>query len=320
MMNRGYLVAVFLWVVFPFGLVAQTRESLSFIDRCSFKTNAFEWLATVPNFGVEYDIVRTDFRKMSLALTGKCNWNTYHSLVPATVFDMSDIRPEFRYYFRTGNMKVSRPWWVMYLGPYMSYGTYTFKLGKKGLRGNAAGVGLSAGYVVPMYEYRKGTVDVELGLSVGLQMCQKDVFTYDPEGYSYIRLDEECRSWHMTPFPVLSEVRVAFAWRKESVRHQVHIDEQKVQAKVIYRKYLNLMHDDIDANLPLSLALEYDDMEKLERDLSDRSSYLAGENAIGNETYGFTKSDVKRLHRKVKSRCAEIRKVFLHSRSGGGVR
>ena len=26
------------------------------IDRWAFKTNAFEWLLTIPNFGVEYDL------------------------------------------------------------------------------------------------------------------------------------------------------------------------------------------------------------------------------------------------------------------------
>lgn len=318
-MNRKSIrIILFLFLALSPSLYSQDRTRLSFLDRSSLKTNVFEWLVTVPNFGVEFDVVRTEFKKMSLSLTGKCNWNTFHSLAPSTVFDMADVRPEFRYYFRTRNMKVSRPWLVMYLGPYMSYGTYTFKFGEKGIRGSAAGVGVSAGYVLPMYEYKKGAIDVDFGLSVGLQMCTRDVFSYNPEGYYYSKIESESRPMHFTPFPVLSEVRVAFVWRKESIRHQAHIDDAKLQKKENYSKYLKLMNDDIEANLPLSLALEYSDLEKLDKELGDRKTYLMGENAIGSAAYDFTRPDVKRLKKKVEARCKEVRRVFLKRKSNGG--
>lgn len=297
-------------MVMPYGLFSQEKTRLSFQDRWSVKTNAFEWLITVPNAGVEFDVFRNEHRKVSMSLTGKYNWYTYHTISPSTVFDMSDLRPEIRYYFRTKNTKICKPWWAMYAGPYLSYGTYTFKLFEKGIRGCAAGAGVSLGYVLPMYEYNRGAVDVELGFSVGAQMCEKDVFKYNSEQASYIKVDGECRPLHTTPSPILSELRVAFVWRKESIRHQVKIDAEKAQRKMTYKKHYSLMLEDIDANLPLSLAIEYRDYKSLSKEMEERCAYLTGENAIRSESYGFTSSDVKKLIRKVEQRRREVRRTF----------
>ena len=311
------MAIILLFIAFPSSLFSQEVKSYGFADRWSLKTNAFEWLATIPNAGIEYDFFRNKHQKVSLSVTAKYNWNTVHSQAPSTVFDMSDIRPELRCYFRTNNRKISKPWWVMYAGPYVSYGTYTFKLSSKGIRGASNGAGISAGYVIPMYEYGKGAVDMELGLSLGVQACKKDVFVHDPERYCYTRIDEECTPRHMTPFPVLSEVRVAFVWRKESIRHQVIIDVEKAQRKQAYKKHKSLMIDDIEANLPLSLAVESNDYDILDKELMERSLYLKGENAIRNEIYGFRSWDIRMLERKVKTRCQEVRSAFRRMKKGG---
>lgn len=291
-------------------LYAQERETVSFADRWSLKTNAFEWLVTVPNIGVECDVVRTEFKKMSLNLTAKYNWNTYHKIAPATVFDMFDVRPEFRYYFRTQNRNLSLPWWVMYAGPYVSYGTYTFKLSEKGIRGFASGVGVSAGYVIPVYEYKKGAIDVELGASVGFQVCTRDVFTHNPEGHYYTKLEESCKGLHVTPFPVISELRVAFVWRRQSIRYQVKVDTDAAERKARYQKYVTLMEEDIVANLPSDLGEQYQTVEQLKAEISARKQYLLGENAIRNAHYGFTPKTIKLLEKQVNKRVAELMREF----------
>lgn len=255
-------------------------------------------------------MARSEFKKMSISLSAKYNWNTYHKLAPATVFDMFDVRPEFRYYFRTKDMKVSRPWWAMYAGPYLSYGTYTFKIAPKGIHGFAAGAGVSAGYVIPVHEYRKGAVDMELGLSLGLQVCTKDVFTHNPQGHYYVKSESESKGVHMTPFPVISELRVAFAFRRESIRHQVRIDYDKLARKEQYAEYLDLMEEEIPMNLPLSVVEEHESIESLRKWLEETAEYLTGENAIRNQVYSFKSSDVKRLDRQVKRRCSMIMKRF----------
>ena len=291
-------------------LYAQERETVSFADRWSLKTNAFEWLVTVPNIGVECDVVRTEFKKMSLNLTAKYNWNTYHKLAPATVFDMFDVRPEFRYYFRTSNRKLSRPWWPMYIGPYLSYGTYSFKIAPKGIRGFAAGAGVSAGYVIPIHEYRRGAVDMELGFSIGMQVCTRDVSTHNPQGHYYVKSEGESKGLHVTPFPVVSELRAAFAWRRESIRHQVKIDVDKRQRKEEYRKYLDLMQDDILVNMPESMAHEYGSREEFEKALQEVTAYLKGENAIRNSMYSFNRRHVKMLDRQVDARSRQLRRML----------
>lgn len=213
--------------VAPF-LYGQEKVVGSFFDKISLKTNAFEWLITVPNIGIEYDVLRTDYKKMSVNLTAKYNWNSYHKITPSTAFDLFDIRPEFRYYLRTKDKKISKRWWAMYLGPYLSYGTYTFKLAPKGIHGYAFGTGVSAGYVCPLYEYDRGAIDVEFGFSLGLQGATREVFTYNPEGNYYMKMEDKSKGLHVTPFPVVSELKVAFAWRKQSIRYQVKIDEEKI--------------------------------------------------------------------------------------------
>ena len=308
-LNRFVTIFIALLVSFPCSF-ARNKEKLSFYDRCAIKTNAFEWLVTVPNVGFEFDVVRNDFQKMSLNLGVKYNWNTYHSLAPSTVFDMFDVRPEFRYYFRTRNRKLSLPWWVMYAGPYVSYGTYTFKLSEKGIRGFASGAGVSAGYVIPVYEYRRGAIDVELGASVGLQVCTRDEFTHNPEGHYYTKSEESSKGRHLTPFPVISELRVAFVWRKESIRYQVKVDTEKAELKARYQKYLTLMQDDIVANLPMDLVEQYQTVENLSKEISDRKQYLLGENAIRSPHYEFTPKTIKSLEKKVKSREKELMREF----------
>ena len=292
-------------------LCAQMRERASFVDRCAVKTNVFEWLITVPNIGLEYDIVHTDHRKITLSLAGKYNWNTYHENAPATVFDMADIRPEIRYYFRSENHKISRPWWVMYVGAYASCGSYTFKMAPKGISGQVRGVGASAGYVLPLYDYAKGAVDVELGMSLGMQGCTRDVFTHNPVGHYYTRLDSESKGMHLTPFPVISELRVAFVWRNKSMTHQVIPDDTKIKAKAKYEKDLSLMEEDILNNLPLDLVDSYQgNRDALEKEIKDRVEYLKGENAIRNSSYSFKESTKRRLDKEVDRRAKLIIRKF----------
>lgn len=301
------IVAGIICIPFAYG---QEGDKYGFSDRAAVKTNAFEWLITVPNIAFEYDFVRTDYRKVSLTLGAKYNWNTYHKLAPATVFDLFEFRPEFRYYFRTKNLKVSRPWWVMYVGPYASHGTYTFKLSQKGISGYASGAGISAGYVIPMYEYGKGAIDVELGASVGVQVCTKDVFTHNPEGHYYTRLEEESVGRHVTPFPVISELKVAFVWRKESIRHQVKTDMKKAERKALYQKNLRLMIEDIDAHLPMELCAQYESIEDLEKELDNRVEYLYGDQYIRSSFYSFSKSTIRSLERRIKQRAREVRRNY----------
>ena len=243
------------------GSVASVSSKSRFIDRFAFKTNALEWLITIPNFGVEFDLLDSEYNNMTVGLTAKYNWNTSHKFDswsqdlnpgPPVVFNILDIRPEFRYYYRTvkasskknankfdierflKEKKNARPWRAHYLGAYVNYGNYALKFGKRGYQGDVFGLGASAGYALPMYEYKRGFIDVELGFSVGLQLAVKDVFVHNPDGFVYMKVTPESKGLHMTPFPVVSEMRVAFAWRSKSIKDKVKEDRDKKRVKNYY--------------------------------------------------------------------------------------
>ena len=69
-------------------------DTVRVIDRFSFRTNAFEWLVTIPNAGVEFDLSKSPYRKTTIGLTAKYNWPTYHNYSPPMVFNFSEIKPE----------------------------------------------------------------------------------------------------------------------------------------------------------------------------------------------------------------------------------
>jgi hypothetical protein len=88
----------------------ETKDAVAripFFNRIAFKTNAVDWLAVLPNFGVELQVTNDPYKYMTLGLSAKYNWNSYHGTTnkmrysPAVVYDVFDIRPEFRYYYRT---------------------------------------------------------------------------------------------------------------------------------------------------------------------------------------------------------------------------
>lgn len=200
----------------------KTEAAKPFINRWAFKTNILEWCLTVPNVGFEFELSSSDYNRSTIGLSAKYNWNTYHRHVPVFVFDMLDVRPEYRYYFRKlgkGNQEGGKLRNVKYIGAYADYAQYSFKL-RTGIQGQAVGAGVSFGWMLPMCRFRKGALDVDLGFSAGIQVTEYDAFTRDVPNNCYVKLSNGSRDWHLTEFPVVSELRVAFAWRSESVRHK----------------------------------------------------------------------------------------------------
>lgn len=76
-------------------------ELISFKDRWGIKTNAVDWLLTVPNIGVEFDLGNTIRNKRTIGANIKWNWNTSQKYTPSLIFNVFDARVEWRQYFRT---------------------------------------------------------------------------------------------------------------------------------------------------------------------------------------------------------------------------
>lgn len=233
-------------------------EKIPFKGRWGIKTNAVDWLLTVPNIGVEFDLGNTIRNKRTIGANIKWNWNTSQKYTPSLIFNVFDARVEWRQYFRTRRRYTSttlkegvfkylndnifttkrknpRDWRAYYWGIYANASSYNLKLGKQGIQGNSYGAGISLGYTAPLYGYRKNHIDLELGGSIGLAYADYDVFEHDAESGCYPRIADKCKGGHLVPFPLITDLRVAFVYRfisvkdkyKQSVTRRVDIREEK---------------------------------------------------------------------------------------------
>lgn len=296
-------------------------------NRFSYRTNVFEWLLTIPNVGIEFDLFNSEYNNQTIGLTAKYNWNTFHHLAPSSLFNFLDIRPEYRYYFRTKERtrpyktkpsfkewldervftlerQNARPWRAYYIGAYTNFSTYSFKFSPRGIQGAAVGLGASFGYDLPRYQYKKCAIDIEFGFSVGLQLTQYDVFTYDPNGFHYTRLDEKSRGWHPTPFPVVSELKVAFVLRPESVEHKyLKNDPMIAEAK------MNLG----DINDAFSKDKGYIHKERFDEDNSYMmADYKADKNLYLKDFTNYVNENAEDLVRGITVNDAKLRKRLIN--------
>lgn len=407
---------------------AKDAAVLSWYDlsRFSFKTNAVDWMAIIPNFGVEYQLFDSPYKFMTVGLSAKWNWSSYHGTVngkryqPASVYDVFDLRPEFRFYYRptpisksrvarankldaydqnisesrellkslraqllktrdektkedlrkyiaaeeaniakndslkktmkqsfpdwfmtniwTTERKNARNWRAHYIGGYVNYANYRFKFGERGIEGkNTFGFGATAGYVLPLYEYNKGAIDIDLGFSVGLQMAKHSVFTHSMDGNYYSKL-QEGRTWYGTqtssdrwlPYPVVSELRVAFVWRKTSIKHKVKTNWEAIKAAEKFERYKNSFYTDLDLHMSLSnykKSFDESNSDKLSKwrknDTLYRQEFINSLEEpkkimmmfIHTEQYGFTDEQVEKFTKVLEKREADIIKNFDKQRA-----
>ena len=179
--------------------------------------------------------------KRTIGASIKWNWDTSHKLKPPTVFNILDARVEWRQYFRTrqrppgvpakgANLytrlkegvfttkrQAPRTERAYYWGIYANAASYSLKFGKEGKQGTAFGAGLSLGYTAPLYGYDNGSIDFELGGSIGLLYTSYDVYTHDAESSTYAFDPAKSKGGHLVPFPVVTDLRVAFVYRFMSV-------------------------------------------------------------------------------------------------------
>lgn len=76
----------------------------NFWTRVSFQTNMIDWMLTLPNVGIEYDLRKEYNNKRSLFLNVKYNGTTPENHSPKFVFNYMQVRGEYRKYWRTGNI------------------------------------------------------------------------------------------------------------------------------------------------------------------------------------------------------------------------
>lgn len=200
------------------------------IDRWAFRVNALELFCTVPNVNAEFDLSSSPYNRMSLGFTVKYNWNTWHNVPPELVFNMFELRPEFRRWFhlkpKENSVSGER---VFFLGAYAHAGTYSIKPGTYGIQGPLFGAGALFGYDIPLYTYRHFAIDFELGVAVGLGVTSYDSFTMNRSGSDYAIVSERSRGMHLCPFPVVSELKACFVFRTLSIKDKYKkVDARKM--------------------------------------------------------------------------------------------
>lgn len=159
------------------------------LERFAFKTNLLEAGAAIPNLAVMGDLSSSPWNRSVAGLSIKYKWKTAESHAPFLSLSLLEIRPEYRHYRKN-----------LYLGGYAAYNSFGIRLPgqAEGWEGRSWGGGASAGWEIPLYLYRKGAIDLDLGLSVGAHYIQ------------YTRNTGPA----VLPYP---ELRVALTWRKTSV-------------------------------------------------------------------------------------------------------
>lgn len=239
----------------------------------AFRTNAVDWVLTIPNIAIEYDLSNDRHNKYSVGAQVKWNWNTTHKYKPSNVFNLFDARIEGRKYFRTeiGNspslkdgLKAyikglitsnkrtnARSWRAYYWGVYADYATYSIKLTKKGVQGVTYGVGISGGYTVPLYAYKNGNaIDFEAGASIGFMVADSKQYGYDAESNCYPILKD--KGLHLVPYPMVTDLRIAFVYRFTSSKDKYKIglstqQQERRDKRDAARKAKQEMNDSINA-------------------------------------------------------------------------
>ena len=118
-----------------------------------------------------------------------------------------------------------RNWRAYYFGVWAGVDNWSVSLTGKGTQGNGIGLGVSGGYSIPLYPEkfpREGSLDLDLGITVGWRAVRYDAFTYDQATEHYLL--DPARShpgWKVVPYPVIHEVRVGLVWRFRGIKRKV---------------------------------------------------------------------------------------------------
>lgn len=213
------------------GLPEKDNTKISVSERWSVRTNMFDWVTTVPNLSLEFDLSNSIYNRWAIGLGAKYNYIPSNvDFNSRIVYRTGDLRLEARRYFRgyqifpyRNKRRPQRAWWrAYYVGPYVSASQYALQFNKPAFLGNALSLGLTAGFNIPLYETRhRGAVDLDLGLSAGaVYFDKRNPVTGISDGWRFLR------------YPMLTDLRVGLVYRLRSVRRKyIAVDEEKILRK-----------------------------------------------------------------------------------------
>ena len=243
-------------------------DSLSISDRISLRTNGVDWMMLLANFGVEFDLGKYNWSRNAIGLNVRANWNTKHTYNPGVVYNLFEVRGEFRNYWHTRKTtndlgphrhtyekilsgrrrRPKHPRTTWYRGAYLAYDDYSFLFGKEGIQGQAYTLGFQYGVIRPLYIFQSGkSVDLDFGFSAGIALTDYEKYSHDSQTSSYTTIPNSKTGLKFVPFPILTEARVGLVYRvgkanvytKYRWRYDVDLKyQEKVLAELDYRAEL----------------------------------------------------------------------------------
>lgn len=189
-------------------------------DRLAFRANMVSWVLATPSIGVQFDLFPQDYNKWTIGADVKWNPGVNQTFEPSLEYKMLDVKVEARKYFREsltikpGQKRMPKYWRAYYWGVYAGYTDYAIHI-RNGFEGSHIGVGGTAGWEIPMITFATGALDLDLGVNAGFMFGKntKRTENEDNTGYNY-----RVKGWHFTPYPIISEIRVALVYRFMSVK------------------------------------------------------------------------------------------------------
>lgn len=191
-------------------------------DRWAFRTNTLGWVALTPNVAVEFDLTRADRNKWTLGVQAAWNGNTGISTGKENRFAVNDYRIEGRKYFRPslrmkpGSKRIPKFWRTYYVGLYAGYSKLDFLWKKKGCNAEVLHAGITGGWEVPLYQCKNGSIDLDLGLSIGVLYAKYDKYRAEKETITYT----ERRDRQFIKYPLPTDLRIGFIYRFTSIKNK----------------------------------------------------------------------------------------------------
>lgn len=245
-------------------------DTLSVSDRLSVRTNGTDWLIMVPNVGVELDLGKLNYNRLTAALNLRWKWGTGHTFVPKMVYNVFEVKGEVRSYWRTRQVTAEdgvfpphkhiwdklmslrrrepkHPITTFYRGVWLSYATYSFDfeaIRKYGRQGSAVMGGVLYGIQRPLYRYRNGrSIDLDLGVSIGAALVKYDTYKRDVDNNRYRKVSKNPIGWKV--LPVVNELRAGLVYRlgktqgydKYNYRYDVELAYRAAVEQAAHEKY-----------------------------------------------------------------------------------
>ena len=204
------------------------NKHVPFKERIAFKTNAVHWIGLVPNIGIELDLSNSIYNKWTIGAQASWNGHTDIKANEKMNFALNDYRAEVRRYIKPslkakeGSRRIPKFWRTYYLGAYAGYTQGNIFL-KKGLNGKAVHAGITGGWETQLYRCKHGSIDLDLGLSIGMLYAKYSTYRVYNDQVSYTKQTDK----HFIKYPLPTDLRIGFTYRFKSIRYKYNNSRSK---------------------------------------------------------------------------------------------